>query len=160
MCFSIDSQTEYSWKKLMLCIQWSQLGVVFYELLQPTEKNTGDLCQTQLIRLNRALKEKLAHYYSRLDKIMLLDDNAHSNDTALVKTYLETINQEVLHHSPCSPQIALFDSHLFRWITHGLSDQRLTSYKDTKNWVDSWIQRMKGSFDLVSEYYQTDGKIY
>jgi len=32
---NIDGKAEYSW--LMLCIWWDQLGVVYYELLQPNE---------------------------------------------------------------------------------------------------------------------------
>ena len=31
------------------------------------------------------------------------------------------------------------DFHLFRSMTHALSDQHFTSYKNTKNWVDLWI---------------------
>jgi len=71
-CFNIDSQAEYG-KKLILCIWWDQLGVVYYELLKPNETIT--LYRTQL-RLNLALKEKRAHYYSRYDKIIVLHDNA------------------------------------------------------------------------------------
>jgi len=56
-------------KKLMLCIWWDQLGVVYYELLKPNETITGTtLYRTQLMRLSRALKEKRAHYYSRHDE--------------------------------------------------------------------------------------------
>jgi len=29
--------------KVMLCIWWDQLGVVYYELLKPTETITGEL---------------------------------------------------------------------------------------------------------------------
>ena len=43
-CFNIDSQIEYSWKK-MLCIWWDQLGVVYYELLKLNETITGALYQ-------------------------------------------------------------------------------------------------------------------
>lgn len=52
-------------KKLLLCIWWDQLGVVYYELLKPNETITGAVYRTQLMRLSRALKEKRAHYYSR-----------------------------------------------------------------------------------------------
>jgi len=57
----------------------------------------------------------------------------------LVKTYLETLNWEVLPHPPYLPDIAPSDYHLFRSMAHGLSEQRFTLYEDTKNWVDSWI---------------------
>ncbi|GBP20943.1 Mariner Mos1 transposase [Eumeta japonica] len=35
--------------------------------------------------------------------------------------------------------IAPSDYHLFRSMAHALSEQRFTSYEDTKNWVDWWI---------------------
>ena len=97
----------------MLCI-WDQLGVVYYELLKPNETITGAFYRTQLMRLSRALKEKRAHYYSRHDKVILLHDNARPHVAAPVKTYLETLNWEVLPHSPYSPDIAPSDYYLFR----------------------------------------------
>ena len=99
-------------KKLMLCIWWDQLGVVYYELLNPSETITGALYRTQLMRLSRALKEKRPQYYSRHEKIILLHDNARPHVAAPVKKYLETLDWEVLPHH--------------------------TKYH-TKNWVDSWI---------------------
>lgn len=136
-------------KKLMLCIWWDQLGVVYYELLKPSETITGALYRTQLMRLSRALKEKRAHYYSRHDKIILLHDNARPHVAAPVKTYLETLNWEVLPHPPYSPDLAPSDYHLFRSMAHGLSEQRFTSYEDTKNWVDLWIASKDFFFDWV-----------
>ena len=70
-------------KKLMLCIWWDQLDVVYYELLKPNETIT--LNRKQLMRLSRALKEKRAHYYSKHDKIILLHDNARPHVAAPVK---------------------------------------------------------------------------
>jgi len=133
-------------KKLMLCIWWDQLGVVYYELLKPNETITGALYRTQLMRLSRALKEKRAHYYSRHDKVILLHDNARPHVAAPVKTYLETLNWEVLSHPPYSPDIAPSDYYLFRSMAHGLSEQHFTSYEDTKNWVDSWIASKDEAF--------------
>ncbi|EGI67225.1 Mariner Mos1 transposase [Acromyrmex echinatior] len=87
------------------------------------------------MRLNQALKEKRAHYYFRHDKIILRHDNARPHVAAPIKTYMETLNWEVLPHPPYSPDIASFDYHLFRSMTHGLSEQHFTSYEDTKNWI-------------------------
>ncbi|GBP49016.1 COP9 signalosome complex subunit 8 [Eumeta japonica] len=60
-------------------------------------------------------------------------------EAVLVKNYLKTLDWEVLPHPPYSPDIALSDYHLFWSMAHTLSEQRLTLYEDTKNWVDSWI---------------------
>lgn len=126
-------------KKVMLCIWWDQLGVVYYELLKPSETITGKLYRTQLMRLSQALKIKRAHYYSRHEKIILLHDNARPHVAAPVKTYLETLKWEVLPHPPYSPDIAPSDYHLFRSMAHELYEQRFTSYEDLKNWINSWI---------------------
>ncbi|KAM0729388.1 Mariner Mos1 transposase [Formica fusca] len=131
--------------KLLLCIWCDQLGVVYYELLKPNETITGAVYRTQLMRLSRALKEKRAHY-SRHDKVILLHDNARPHVAAPVKTYLETLNWEVLPHPPYSPDIAPSDFHMFRSMAHGLSEQHFTSYEDTKNWVDSWIASKDEAF--------------
>ena len=51
-----------SGKKLMLCIWWDQLGVVYYELLQPNETITAERHQQQLIQLSRTLMFKRPQY--------------------------------------------------------------------------------------------------
>jgi len=125
--------------KVMLCIWWDQLGVVYYELLQPNETITGDRYRLQLMRLSRALKEKRPQYEERHDKVILQHDNARPHVAQSVKTYLETLKWEVLPHPPYSPDIAPSDYYLFRSMAHGLAEQHFHSFEEVKNWVDSWI---------------------
>ena len=132
--------------KLLLCIWWDQLGVVYYELLKPKETVTGDRYRLQLMRLSRALKEKRPQYEQRHDKVILLHDNARPHVAKPVKTYLKTIKWEVLPHPPYSPDIAPSDFHLFRSMAHGLAEQRFRSYEDTKMWIDAWIAAKDVSF--------------
>lgn len=126
--------------KLMLCIWWDQLGVVYYELLKPNERITGEVYRRQLMRLSRALREKRPQYSDRHDKVILQHDNARPHVAQPVKTYLETLKWEVLPHPPYSPDIAPSDYHLFRSMTHGLADQHFHSYEEAKKWVDDWIE--------------------
>ena len=157
-CFNIDSQAEHSWEKAHVVYLVGSARLVYYELLKPNETITGALYRTQLMRLSRALKEKRAHYYARHDKVILLHDNARPHVAAPVKTYLETLNWEVLPHPPYSPDIAPSDYYLFRSMAHG-HKQHFTSYEDTKNWVDSWIaSKDKAFFDAISVCCQKDGK--
>jgi len=132
--------------KLMLCIWWDQLGVVYYELLQPNETITGERYQQQLMQLSRALKQKRPDYAKRHDKVIFQHDNARPHITKAVKETLEALNWDVLSHPPYSPDIAPSDYHLFRSITHDLSEQRFHSYEDTKKWIDSWIASKDVSF--------------
>ncbi|GBP86742.1 Mariner Mos1 transposase [Eumeta japonica] len=131
---NIHRKTEYSWKKLMLCIWWDQLGVVYYELLNPSEIIIGTLHRIQLMKLSRNLKEKRPH-----DKIIIVHDNACPHVAVSVKNYLKTLDWDVLPHPSYSRDIAPSDYHLFRSMAHALLEQRFTSYEDTKNWVDSSI---------------------
>jgi len=112
----------------MLCIWWDQLGVVYYKLLKPSERITGDLYRKQLMRFSRELKDKRPQYNERHDKVILQQN-----------TYLETLKWEVLHHPPYSPDIAPSNYHLFWSMAHGLADQHLRSYEEVKNWIDTWI---------------------
>ena len=125
--------------KLLLCIWWDQLGVIYYELLKPGETITGDRYRTQLMRLSKALKEKRPQYAERHDKVILQHDNARPHVALPVKKYLETLKWEVLFHPPYSPDLAPSDYYLFRSMAHGLAQQHFSSHEECKNWLDSWI---------------------
>ncbi|GBP67702.1 Mariner Mos1 transposase [Eumeta japonica] len=98
-----------------------------------------DRYRLQLMRLSRSLKEKWPLYKQRHDKEILLQDNARPHVAKPVKTYLETLQWEVLPHPPYSPDIAPADFHLFRSLAHGLVDKRFHSFEEAKKWIDSWI---------------------
>ncbi|GFY11791.1 mariner Mos1 transposase [Trichonephila clavipes] len=123
--------------KVMLSIWWDQLGVVYYELLKPTETITGNRYRMQLMRLSRALKDKRLQYNERYDKVILQHDNARPHVAKVVNTYLETLRWEVPPHPLYSPDLAPSDYHLFRSMAHGLADQHFRSYEDVKYWIDS-----------------------
>ena len=102
----------------------------YYELLKLNEPITGKWYRTQLIRLSRALREKLPQYEQRHDEVILQHDNASPHVANPVKTYLETLKWEVLFHQPYSPDIAPSDYYLFRSMAHGLADQQWIALKD------------------------------
>ncbi|KAG5327824.1 MOS1T transposase, partial [Pseudoatta argentina] len=91
------------------------------------------------MRLSRALKINRPQYNERHDKVILQHDNAQkSHVEKVVKTYLETLKWEVLPHPLYSPDVVPSDYHLFQSMAHGLADQHFRSYKELKNWIDSW----------------------
>lgn len=98
------------------------------------------------MRLSRALKDKRPQYNDRHDKVILQHDNARPHVAKQVKTYLQTLKWEVLHHPPYSPDVAPSDYHLFRSMTHGLADQHFQYYEEVKNWIDSWIASKDDQF--------------
>lgn len=134
--------------KVMLCIWWDQKGVIYHELLKPSETITGDRYRLQLIRLSRALKEKRPEWDNRHNKLILLHDNVRPHVAKLVQKYLERVNWEILPHPPYSPDIAPSDFHLFRSMQSALSGERFTSYEDIEKWLNEWIESKEPNFFL------------
>ncbi|GFV29517.1 mariner Mos1 transposase [Trichonephila clavipes] len=145
--------------KVMLRIWWDHLGVVYYELLKPTETITGDRYRTQLMRLSRALKDKRPQYNERHDKVILQHDNARPRVAKVVKTYFETLKWEVLPYPLYSPDLAPSDYPLFQSMAHGLADQPFRFYEEVKNWINSWIASKDNQF-FNAEFvrYPKDGR--
>jgi len=57
-------------------------------------------------------------------------DNARPHVGKIVKVTLKTLGWDVLPHSPYSSDIAPSDYHLFRSMTHGLSNQHFNNYEE------------------------------
>ena len=132
--------------KVVLCIWWEQLGVVYYELLKPSKTIMGDRYRTKWMDLSRALNEKRPQYQERHDKVILQHDNARPRVARPVKTYLETLKWEALPHPLYSPDVAPSDYHLFRSMAHSLAHRHFRSYEQVKKWIDSWISSKDTSF--------------
>ncbi|MBJ5636555.1 hypothetical protein JGG87_25320, partial [Salmonella enterica subsp. enterica serovar Typhimurium] len=88
-------------RKVMLCIWWDQVSVVYSELLQPGETINAERYGCQLLHVKHALTEKGPQYAKRHDKVILLHDNAKP-----VQEILEALGWDVLPHLPYSPDIA------------------------------------------------------
>jgi len=79
------------------------------------------------------------------------------------------VGWKVLFHPLCSSDLPLSDYHLFRSMTHGLSEQHYSSYGETKKWVDSWIaskdeQSFRRGIHLLPERWEkviaSDGQYF
>ena len=133
--------------KVMLCIWWEQVGVIYHELLKPNEIITGEQYRTQLMRLSYALSDKRLKYEQRHQKVILQHDNARPHAAKTVKTYLERLKWEVPPHRSYFADIAPSDYYLFRSMAHGLADQQYSSYEDIETWLDSSIASKDKHFD-------------
>ena len=123
----------------MFCVWWDQKGVVYYELLKPSETVNTKRYQQQLIDLNRSLLKKRPEYQKRQHKIIFLHDNTPSHTAKSVRDTLEALSWQVLPHAAYSPDLAPSDYHLFASMDHALVEQRFGSYEDVKKWRDEWF---------------------
>ena len=133
------AKQEWHQDKIVLCIWWDQLGLVYYELLASGQTIDGPLYRQQLNRLSQALCDKRPQYAERHEKVILLHDNARPHISKTVKQKLEQLKWDVLLQPPYSPDLAPSDYHLFRSMQHGLAEQKLSSVDDIKKWLDFWI---------------------
>ena len=81
--------------KVMLCIWWDQKGVLYYELLKPSETINRERYRTQLIRFKRAIAKKRPEYTIRHEAIIFHHYNARPHVAIPVKNYLENSGWEV-----------------------------------------------------------------
>ena len=143
-------------RKTMLCVWWDQEGVIYYELLKPSETVNAHRYQ-QLIKLHHALREKRPHYWKRYDKLIFLHDNAPSHTSTMVQN-LEILNWEVLPHPAYSPDLAPSDYHLFSSIGHALAKRHFDFY-DVRKWLDEWFASKDEEFFWYTQIAWKMGKI-
>ncbi|GBN75952.1 Mariner Mos1 transposase [Araneus ventricosus] len=119
--------------------KWLKTGTLKRSVSR-TEIRTTDLAATEITvdqqdnnhevqRPTDWLVQEKGHYTSR---VILQHDNARPHVANPVKTYLETLQCEVLPHPPYAPDIAPSDYHLFQSMEHGLAEQQFHSYEDAK----------------------------
>ena len=130
----------------MLCIWCDQKGVLYYELLKPSETINGERYRTQLICLKRAIAEKRTEYVTRHEAIIFHHDNARPHVAIPVKNYLENSGWGVLLHPPYSPDLAPSDYHLFRSMQNALTRIRFISEQGIKNWLHSFLAAKPAQF--------------
>ena len=133
--------------KVMLCIGWDQLGVVYYELLKPNESITGDRYRNAIDAFEPSIEGETAPVPRETrQSCHPAWQYVRSHVARPVKTYLETLKWEVLSHPPYSSDVTPSDYHLFRSMAHGLAHQHFRSYKEVKKWVDSLFASKNASF--------------
>jgi len=64
----------------------------------------------------------------------------------VIKETIEAFGWEILSHAAYSPDLAPSDYRLFAWMGHALAQQRFTSYKDVRRWLDDWFGSKEQQF--------------
>ncbi|GBP98198.1 Mariner Mos1 transposase [Eumeta japonica] len=100
------------------------------------------LCMSEML-LARRKKESFLHRIFTGDEKWIQYDNPKRRKSWGLPGHGSTSTAKPNIHgkknSCCVFDIAPSAYRLFRSIAHALSEQRFTSYEDTKNWVDLWI---------------------
>lgn len=74
----------------MLYMWWYQGGVIYYDLLKPNKKITGERYLTEMMRWRRALREKWTQHKPRHDSVILQHESDWPDIAQPVKDFLDT----------------------------------------------------------------------
>jgi len=127
----------------MLCVWWDQEGVIYYELLKPSETVSAHGYHQQLIKLLCVKK-------GRGKDMIFLHDNAPShtsinNPKLLGDTQLGSATPSRLLYSDLAPS----DYHLFSFMGHALAERHFDSYENVRKWLDEWFDSKDEEFFCV-----------
>lgn len=133
-------------KKMLLCIWWDELGVLYYELLQPGETVTGERYALQLNRLAEKIQKERPYSGHGRRPVILQHDNAKPHRSSIVFKTINELQWEILPHPAYSPDVAPSDYHLFRSFQNSLAEQKLHNEDDVRKVVDKFIASKNQAF--------------
>jgi histone-lysine N-methyltransferase SETMAR len=127
-------------KKVMLCVWWDIGGILYYELLQPSQTVNAQRYSEQLTRLNTAIVEKRPWNRRGKRPVTLLHDNARPHVAKLTQQKIQELGWKVLPHPAYSPDLAPSDFHLFRSMEHQLRGEVFKNFNEVRSFVDEFFR--------------------
>lgn len=146
-------------RKVHLCVWWTYIGIVHYELLPVGHSITGQVYADQLDRVNEALAQKQPALVNRKG-VCLLHDNARPHVAKISREKIIQLGWEVLPHPPYSPDLAPSDYHLFRSLDNYIRDKKFRSTSDVESALNEFFSSKDQSFyqrgiNMLAHRWQT-----
>ena len=113
----------------MLSVWWGVRGINHWEVLPNGCNSTADLYCQQLDHVVEKLQAKQ-------DRVYFLYDYARPHVVKSTREKLLKLGWVTIPHSPCSPDLALTDYHLYRSLSEYLREKNLTM-RMTSKWI--WL---------------------
>lgn len=135
-------------EKLMLCIWWDHIGVVYYELLP---KNTTITAQIYCAQLEK-VAEKLDRMRPGHGPVRFLHDNARPHVANATRLKLLQLGWEVLPHPPYSPDLAPSDYHLFTSLNSAMGDKDFDNEAELDLWLHDFFASKSPEFYRAGIY--------
>ncbi|GFT52963.1 mariner Mos1 transposase [Trichonephila clavipes] len=97
-----------------------------------------------LRKLRRALQNKRCGILSK--GVLLLHDSAMPHPSRETPKLKESFGWEVLDHAPYSPDLALSDFHLFRYLKHSFGRKHFSDNEEVKAAMNYWLSKQAAEF--------------
>lgn len=140
-----DVKPDLHQKKLLLCIWWDMIGVIYFEFLNMNQTITADVYCQQLQRLNEVLLQKRRNLINQKG-VILLHDNGSPHTAKLTQQKVEQLGWDVLPHPPWSPDLAPSDYHLFLSLRNYLSNKVYEDLDELEFDVTSFFESKPAGF--------------
>ena len=78
---------------------------------------------------------------NKVNKVVLLPENVRPYTAKIVKNLLKEVGWKVLKHSPYSPDFTPSDHHLFRSLSHKLTDKKIPKQEGSSNFLQNFFNK-------------------
>ena len=138
----LKPKAELHQKKVMLSVWWGVRGIYHWELLPENTIITAGVYTEQLQRL----AAKVDQLRPKLDRVLLLHDNARPHVARTTQLKILRFGWEVLPHAPYSPDLAPSDYHIFRSLSNYLAKKKFHQRRDLERDLETFFQSLPADF--------------
>lgn len=140
-----SSKTEMHKKKIMVSVWWDYKGVVYFEILPNNQTINANIYCQQLMKLEKAIKEKRFDLTNRKE-IVFHHDNVRLRTCSVTRGKLLELGWEVMPHPLYSPDLSPSDYHLLPNLQNSLNSKTFSNYDDLNSHLVQFFANKEQTF--------------
>jgi histone-lysine N-methyltransferase SETMAR len=125
-------------KKVMVTVWWSQIGIIHYSFLDPSETITAEKYCHEIQEMHEKLSVKYPALVNRKGPI-LLHDNARPHVAQMTLQKLNDLGYQMLPHPAYSPDLSPTDYHFFKHLDNFLQEKIFNNQAAAENAFEEFI---------------------
>jgi len=136
--------------KVLSSIFWDQDGILLIDYLSKGQTITAGYYSSLLVQLTDTLKEK--HHGKVTKRVLFLHDSAVTHRALAMQKKLAYLGFHCLDHSPCSPDLASLDYHLFPGLKKQLKGHIFClMWRSSLPWRPGWMENLLVFFEWLAK---------
>ena len=142
----------------MLSVWWDFKGIIYFKMLPRNQTINSNVYCRQLMKLDNDIKEKRP-VVANCKGVIFHQDNGRPHTCLVTRTELLNLGWDIMPHPPYSPDLALFDYHLFRSLQNHLNGKKFDSNKAVRNELIQFVP-LRTKLSTKAEFWRwlKDGK--
>lgn len=131
--------------KLLLCVWWSIMGVIHFELLPDGATINSEIYQEQLQRVQQKIRTPQFAANFR-GGVLFLQDNARPHISNSTMQKIKELGWQPLPHPAYSPDLSPSDYHLFRSLEHFLRGKEFFEHSEVEKALKEFFSSKNKEF--------------